>query len=280
MGPLNQMQVRTSAEFARNLNEAQKWLCDLDASPEKLRATLSRLRGRQVGLFFEELMAFWLEHQSTYKLLARNLQVREQGRTLGAFDFILQTPELQFEHWELTVKFYLQRSSSLDWDAWVGPNGRDRLDIKMARMADHQLPLSLTDTGRQALHELGVEDDICRRAVLKGIFFSEWESEPRFPHDANINNEQGVWVRQSGVKRFAQQYASSFFVNRQKPDWLAPLHLSFEDAAAAGEWADQLKDVPLDGGVMVSRLEPTGGGDLVEHQRLFVVRDDWPASQP
>ncbi len=280
MGPLNQMRVTTSSEYARNLKDAQEWLCQLDTSPEELRSSLSRLRGRQVGLFFEELMAFWLEHQSPYKLMARNLQIVEQGRTLGAFDFVVQTPEIQFEHWEMTVKFYLQRSSSVAWDAWVGPNGRDRLDIKLAHMADHQLPLSMTNAGRQALRGLGIEEDIYRRAVVKGIFFSVWESEPRFPKDANANNDHGVWIRQSDVKRFAQQHASSFFVNRQKPDWLAPLHVSFEDAAAAGTWANHLMEVQLPGGVMVSRLEPISSGNLVEHQRIFVVRDDWPASQP
>ena len=56
-------------------------------------------------------------------------------------------------HLESAIKYYLHRPPHpSQWQQWLGPNGRDRLDIKLAHMTEHQLPLSHTEQAQHHLH--------------------------------------------------------------------------------------------------------------------------------
>ena len=103
----------------------------------QLNIFLEKFSNRRLGVYFENLWAFAFKNHPDYTLLARNLPIRSDGRTLGELDFLVHYhPDNTVEHWELAVKFYLQVG-----EAWVGPGLRDRLDIKLARMREHQLPI-------------------------------------------------------------------------------------------------------------------------------------------
>ncbi|GAA5524928.1 hypothetical protein Maes01_01487 [Microbulbifer aestuariivivens] len=105
-----------------------------------LQTFLAQHPSPRLGVYFENLWAFAFEQHPDYQLLARNLPLRVPGRTLGELDFVVRhRPSGRTEHWEIAVKFYLQMGEQ----QWVGPGLRDRLDIKLARMRDHQLPIAL-----------------------------------------------------------------------------------------------------------------------------------------
>ena len=120
-----------------NARDIRKWLTQLDNSPTPLLETIQRRPTRSVGHYFETLVRFFIEDGPHFELLAHNLQVHVDKRTLGAMDFVVRDQFGAVEHWEVAVKFYLGASEIPRWSSWIGPNQRDRLDIKLQRMRDH-----------------------------------------------------------------------------------------------------------------------------------------------
>ena len=83
----------------------------------------------RLGKRFEQLVNWWFEASPEYTVVAKNIIVQGQERTLGEMDLILQDNETeQVIHLELACKFYLQTSSSRSWPNWIGMDPSDRLD--------------------------------------------------------------------------------------------------------------------------------------------------------
>lgn len=152
--------------------DIQVWLTSLDKTPDPLIDYLKQHPTNRLGIYFENLLAFYYQSASRQKLLARNLQVCAQGMTLGEFDFLLSDPacsENYIHHTELAVKFYLGNpalqtdtatsntrtpnikasgsnteppATGSPWHQWLGPNCKDRLDKKLNHLQQHQLRLS------------------------------------------------------------------------------------------------------------------------------------------
>ncbi len=92
----------------------------------------------RLGFLYQHVVSELFSNSNQYNLLAEEIQLSENGRTLGAVDFIVEDlAEKQIEHWEVAIKFYL-----LHGELWYGPNAKDRLDLKLSRMLDHQLAMS------------------------------------------------------------------------------------------------------------------------------------------
>ena len=238
-----------------------------DLSTEAAAAEVG-VEGWRVGLYFEALVAYWLRHLPGWSLLATNHPVREEKRTLGAFDFIVQSTAGEVEHWEVAVKFYLLRGDAAQWRSWIGPNQRDRLDKKLNRMRDHQLRLSRRDVGLQALESLGVSGVNRHVAMVKGCFFTEWGAPSAAPEYARCEAE-GRWVEMTKLVALGEAFPSSRWVRRDKPYWLAPLRCPvFADDQ--GHLPDEVRRPE-----MWSRLEPRSDGEWHEVQRWFFVPEGW-----
>jgi len=140
----------------------QRWLQALDQEPAPLHDALQRSAASRLGLYYEDLLAFFFSHYPDYRLLTRNRAVTERGRTLGEFDFLVadQTTR-QCLHIEVAVKFYLQLPRPLTddpWSRWIGPACKDRLDVKLHKLLQKQCQLSQTDAGQASLQQLAVTD--------------------------------------------------------------------------------------------------------------------------
>lgn len=222
------------------------------------------VRGWRVGYYFEVLVAYWITHMPGWTLLATNHQVREERRTLGAFDVIARDPNGEVEHWEVAVKFYLLLGDRADWRSWIGPNQRDRLDKKVNRMRDHQLVLSRREIGLASLAPLGVDHIHRRLAVLKGCFFTEW-GEPAAGPDQSVSDAQGRWVDTPRLAALREAFPESRWTPRPKPYWLAPLHQD----SPPGTLPETVTRPE-----MWSRLDLTPHG-WSEAERWFVVPERW-----
>ena len=209
MRAVDGLAVPSAKFFSTALEVARPWLEALNHAPEPLERFLTAQNNRKVGLHFEALLHFWLEQQVGYQVIAHNLQVRDAQRTLGAFDFIVRDHNGQPEHWEVAVKFYLQRDGSSKWSSWVGPNQRDRLDLKLERMRNHQLPLSTRSEGRAALAALGVYQPPKKKAVVKGMFFAPWNRLGERPEASAPEQATGVWVAAADFAHCARVFAVS-----------------------------------------------------------------------
>jgi hypothetical protein len=225
-------------------------------------------QGWRVGHYFESLVGYWLQQLKGWELMARDHLVRQEKRTLGAYDFIVRNAQDRVEHWEVAVKFYLRRGQQSEWRSWVGPNQRDRLDKKINRMRDHQLVLARREEGQAALSELGVSKIDQQVVLLKGVFFTEWGSSSEGPAGAT-SEAKGRWADGGRLSEIGSAFPTSRWVRRDKPFWLAPL---------------KEVDLPREGGrlpaqiqrpEMWARMEPSSGGKWAESERWFLVPEGW-----
>lgn len=118
----------------------------LEANPERLHAavgaTLAAERLR-LGTYFEELIRFFVTDVLGHRDARSGVVISENKRTIGELDLLFRDRDASY-HWELAVKFYLHvpNLTSDPFEGYVGPQTRDRLHLKMARVRDHQLPLA------------------------------------------------------------------------------------------------------------------------------------------
>jgi hypothetical protein len=212
--------VKTAALVQSEFTHSLDWLLTLDRDPTPLINHVETQGNWRVGIQLECLINFWLEHHPNYALIARNLQVYEGKQTLGAFDYIVRHNHGRIEHWEVAVKFYLRSTTATTWPSWVGPNRRDRLDIKLARMRDHQLPLSHSAAGRAALAKVGVDTAPIHVAWIKGLLFNPYTAPVLSPPHAGTNTPSGIWVEIRQQRHFTARYPGHKWYLREKPDWL------------------------------------------------------------
>jgi hypothetical protein len=261
--------------FTNALEEAWDWLSELDRDPMPLHEYLAVARGWKVGLYFEALLAWWLTWSPEHDLLAGNLQVRDEHRTLGAFDFVLRDGTGQAQHWEVAVKFYLQREHSDEWSAWVGPNQRDRLDIKIGRMRDHQLPLSARPEAVSALASLHIVEPPSQVAIVKGMFFELWNEPGLRPRGCPEEITLGQWVTARDFVAFSEALLDCRWCIREKPDWLGPARRRREDSFSTADAVQCLQVNGLQRPQLWSRLREREDDIWFEDQTLFVVPDSW-----
>nr|WP_324258687.1 DUF1853 family protein [Cellvibrio fontiphilus] len=131
-------------------HEINQWLTQLDQYPEPLLQSLAQAKSTRLGIYYEHLWRFYFSHHPQWQLLAQNMPVYKDKLTLGAFDFLCRCGD-EYWHIETAVKFYLcdtdDPQQASDWHHWLGPNSNDRLDLKLARLTEHQLPLHQSAEG-------------------------------------------------------------------------------------------------------------------------------------
>ncbi len=132
---------------------------------------------RRLGRRFELIWGWALGRLPGWQVIAEEIQVQDNKRTLGALDLLAQHHE-RVVHLELAVKFYLCRRGQSGKQAsdWVGPNKRDRLDLRLDRMRTHQLPMGQRPATHAMLHRLGLPRPDTSLAVLRGVCFSDWRA--------------------------------------------------------------------------------------------------------
>lgn len=155
-------------------------------------------------------LGFWYQHlchqlfagHPNYEILAEEIQLNHQGRTIGALDFVVHNHATKrSEHWEVAVKFYL-----LFDGLWYGPNSRDRLDRKLAHMLKHQLAMSQHPCFKQKYPEL---EQIDPKLLMQGrLYINPFRDEltPTNCLDFTINSSQinGYWCFFSELEKINQ----------------------------------------------------------------------------
>lgn len=142
----------------------------LDDDPTELNQTLAALPSSRLGIRFEALLSFWLNdhsgHWHDFELLAKNIQLKDEKRTIGEVDFIIKNKITQkIEHWELSLKFYLGEGALQPYE-WRGLNDRDTFGRKIKHTLARQF-----NVDRILLPELGEKTIDKRIAVFKGRLF-------------------------------------------------------------------------------------------------------------
>ncbi len=256
------------------------WLARLDSRPEPLLAHLARNRSNRLGIYFETLWHFFLDQDAAFELVAHNLAVRDRGATLGEFDVIYWCRERQRHcHLELAVKYFLgSRILTTDeaesrWCEWLGPNTRDRLDLKLRQLLGRQTGLGQHPLARRQLRELGI-GDMSREIAFKGYLFQP-HSEP-LPPPPGFNAQLAFsrWTPIGALSQFLAGLRAEQFQLLPRMRWLSPMRACpGEQFVGRSLLVERLQSLPS--AQLVAAVDPDGG----ETCRFFVTPDHWPANE-
>ena len=221
----------------------------------------------RVGRYFESLVQYLLQRQG-YTIIEQNLQIQEQGRTVGELDFIYENASGVITHLETAIKFFLYHPSMIKQGShYIGPNPNDTLQTKADRLYNHQLPLS----------KRFYRNATVRNAYVKGIIFypSSTELPSDLPSRLSPHHARGSWLYASNLKHL-ESIQDAKFALCHKPHWLAPPidNNNYKNAALMKLKLQEhfnTKRHP----VMVSCSTFTDNTPT-ELERIIVVPDEWP----
>ncbi|KAA1016244.1 DUF1853 family protein [Paraburkholderia panacisoli] len=271
------------------LQATTDWLRALDAAPAPLHHDLAAPRITRLGRYAERLLGWFLQHGPAARLVAAGVPLRRAGVTLGECDFLVQTREGARLHWELAVKCYLHAGDGRAQLAdYVGPNLKDRFDLKLAHLLNHQLPLS----AREEFASVGYAGPWTPQMFIKGWLFYRHGETPTDPAELDPAHGRGWWVTRGDWPAFAAAHATKWRL-LPRMEWLAPRRAEFEgmqEAEQASEQFDTAATRPLyvdaqalaaqishqHGPTMVAAFAEDSAGRLSECSRGFIVPDEWP----
>lgn len=257
--------------------EAHYILEALDKHPAPLENYLLALPDRRLGARFEALWKYFLDAHSFYQVLAANLQVSSNARTLGALDFLVEDfHRREVVHLELAVKFYLRAPwiHSPGLGQWIGSNPDDTLAAKMDHLAHHQLPLSALEETSALLKIRGLPLPNRRAAVLKGYLFDTMVGGGLAPESVNQKYLRGHWVKIGELESLAALCPQGPWGIIDKQRWLDPapaLGLDFPDLCRQATRYFRNHSDPI----MVQCAFNTPDNSF-EQKRFFVVSNEWP----
>jgi hypothetical protein len=260
-----------------------QWLTQLDCEPEPLLEHLSRKPSTRLGIYFERLWHFFLEQDPGTELLAHNLPVRDHGRTLGEFDVIYWCHQRRRHfHLELAVKFYLgwRQQTSCEpaslWREWLGPNSRDRLDLKLEQMLQRQIRLGRHPLAREQLAALGIPD-MAQEIAIKGYLFQSLCDPLPPPFGHNPRSPLRHWLPVGALRLQLRNLPAERFLELSKELWLAPVQINDEGDLLSRSALDERLQSQLTSQPR-SRLIAGVDGAGLELCRFFVTANDWPAN--
>ncbi|OED46128.1 hypothetical protein ACH42_04085 [Endozoicomonas sp. (ex Bugula neritina AB1)] len=239
---------------------------------QSLAGQLNQKHHVRLGIYYEHLWHLLLRHHSGTELLAHNLPVRAaEGATkttLGEYDLIYQR-ENQVYHRELAVKFYLgvplddMAQSHTSLHHWVGPGLKDRMDLKLERMLNHQIALSDHGEGAKALLDLGI-NHVEKEILVQGRLFYPLNGNCPPPKYTHQNHLKGVWMTLSEFHYWYQTHNIKNFLLPEKPQWINPL--------PKGSWHDSHQ--------VYQQLSHMNSAQYIycPSHHLFIVPNSWPAA--
>lgn len=189
----------------------------LDNDPTPLNQILASLPSTRLGIRFEALLSFWLNDHSgdwhDFELLAQNIQLKDEKRTIGEVDFIIENKITgDIEHWELSLKFYLGEGSLRPFE-WRGLNDLDTFGRKIKHTVQKQF-----NVDRIHLPELGEKLIKKRRAIFKGRLF--------YPDDVDDSAKDllSTWLHPEHLRGTWGNHlpASAHWRRAARREWLTP----------------------------------------------------------
>ncbi len=232
-------QALVTDDWCRGLYIAhENHLQALDENPAPLLSALSHCKSHRLGIYFECLLRYWLKTVLCVQQLQHNVPVfqpQKTGgrRTLGEFDFLFRVDEKKpVQHWEATVKFYLQKTDDKGNPCWIGPADQDRLDIKLNRLFHHQLELASFPEAKKCLLHMDIWP-VQSAAFIKGYLFYPLDEAGKFypesvdvvalaPCELSENHHKGWWLRWKEIP-LPITVADIRWVILPKRRWLSPV---------------------------------------------------------
>lgn len=221
-------------------------------------------RDRRLGHVFERWLLQRLGQHPYLDVCAHNLAIRRGGRTLGELDLVVHDRRNDhFEHWEMTVKFYLGLHDGI----WPGPNPADQFQRKAHHLFTHQFPLSDRSAARLCLADLGVPRIDGKRLLSRGALFYPADRTLAAPADAHPLHTRGLWWSSANLPAHWQ------WLPLRREQWLGMKPLSDKGTSllASTDMLDYVRSVNRP--VMVLGVDP----NRPVPQSGFIVSEQWLA---
>lgn len=271
----------------RNNDQLWPWLIALDQQPDALIEQVAKVKSTRLGIYYETLWHFYFSQQPEWELLQHNLQVERNGVTLGAFDFLCRRGS-EYWHIETAVKFYLCNTSNpadaREWRHWIGPASHDRLDLKLAHLRQHQLPLHQTPEATAQLQTLYPAATEWKTGLcLQGYLFSPAPANCK-PAFSNDNHGTGYWWNLQDFLQFLHTEIDTQWIILERQRWLSPAHVNDERELLKGavllqQLHKQIGEMKRPLLLAALKKTDTADGYWSEAWRGFVVPDNWPQDQ-
>lgn len=272
-GRADQLPALWSSNYHLRALRSMRIQCPKWAEMSDPESAILGTKPMRLGKRFEQLVNWWFEASPEYTVVAKNIIVQGQERTLGEMDLILQDNETkQVIHLELACKFYLQTSSSRAWPNWIGMDPSDRLDLKLSKLST-QLNLDQTPEALAILRSKDIQVN-ARGAWVKGWFFVHFREamQAQLPYHSHHKVSTGWWCTQSEWHTIWKPQASWIIIPAQH--WLRTRHDPAE-AKMIKNLDDSLTALQKWKHIMVAQVEMKAG---LWHEiiRGAIVRDGWP----
>lgn len=210
--PLNNICKGSVEEIAKNLSNEWTWY----GAPKRL------------GRRFESLLTAMLEQSDACKLLKHGLVVRDNKQTIGEIDYLVELPD-SILHLEVAIKFYAgigKPGDPANRQFWIGPSCRDRLDLKVNHLLNHQLKLCSTAFGQQALRMSGLPLPQSSLGLIYGYLIQPWQQINEVPQQTK-QVHRAFWTTHSealvAMKHLSRPYSTSYgWTLLERPQWIAP----------------------------------------------------------
>lgn len=273
--------------FDISKSEVKYWLKKLDESPQPFLSFIEEHKSaKRLGKYFEILLFYYFKNCAEIKNIHFSLQIKKSKElTLGEFDFLLQSnSNNSWTHLEVAVKFYLaldavnipnitNKTNKTELH-YVGPNAKDRLDLKLEKLLNKQMQLGDTLEGKQDLFKIGIEE-IEQSLLVKGYLFYPLNrfNKAKIPDYINEHCWKGWW---SYFNEFPFiEYGEKQFVILQKLEWLSPFVGEESRVVNALEIKNQIESKKTELPILLAEVE-FNGSLWAEINRGFLVADSWP----
>lgn len=178
----------------------------------------------RLGHQIEHLFFQILEHSKEFNILIYNEPIRNDQRTLGEIDFILEnTNSKQLVHVELTYKFYIiDTNISTKEYKLIGPNRKDAFFTKLEKIKKTQFPLLHSPEAIKTIEEKGIDvKNIMHQTCFKAQLFVPYQTEIRLSK-FNKNCIIGFWIHFSDFTK--NDFKSQQYYIPTKKEWMLLPH--------------------------------------------------------
>jgi len=257
------------------------WLENLDFEPNDLQTFLENKKtSKRLGKYFENLLHFAFLNLSSIRETHFSIQVKQdKSTTIGEFDFLIQSDDnSRWTHLEVAVKFYLVSEEAIgshQIKTWfIGPNRKDRLDLKLKKLYEHQLKLGSHTCGQKKLSSLGIHS-LKKELVVKGYLFYNFKMNQSLQTPDYINEYalKGWWSELHDFPFDSLQ--DKFFVALNKNEWLSLFVGNQDRNLSAIQLRKAIESKEFELPLLIVEVENYEYDGWREVNRGFIVQNGW-----